>query len=241
MFLKKNKINAKDISGIGIYQTRGKQPLFGNKTTGEPIHNAIVWQDRRTARICDRLKKEGHEKYVRKETGLVVDAYFSGTKVKWLLDNVKGARKLAQKGELLFGTIDTWLVWKLTGGKAHITDYTNASRTLLYNIRKLKWDTKMLKLLNVPESVLPTVKSSSEVYGHTNDKLFGEEIAIAGIAGDQQAALFGQVCHEVGIGQKHLRHRLFYADEYWDYTCSLTFRPADNHCLGNRWRSLLCT
>src|SRR5690606_34324092 len=138
---------------------------------------------------------------ITKETGLVVDAYFSGTKIKWLLDNVSGARKLAQKGELLFGTIDSWLVWKLTGGKIHITDYSNASRTMLYNIRKLEWDKKLLDILQVPESILPKVKSSSEVYGHTSNELFGGEIPIAGIAGDQQAALFGQVCHEVGMAK----------------------------------------
>ena len=197
--LKNNNITAKDIAAIGITNQR-ETTVIWNKKTGEPIHNAIVWQDRRTAGICDKLKKDGHEKYIRRETGLVVDAYFSGTKVKWLLDKVKGARRLAQKGELLFGTIDTWLVWKLTGGQVHITDYSNASRTLLYNIRKLKWDSKLLKVLNVPESILPTVEPSSKVYGHSSSDLFGGEIPISGIAGDQQAALFGQACHEVGDG-----------------------------------------
>ena len=198
--LKKNNIKAKEIAAIGITNQR-ETTVVWNKNTGEPIHNAIVWQDRRTANICDKLKKDGHEKYIRKETGLVVDAYFSGTKVKWLLDNVAGARKQAQKGELLFGTIDTWLVWKLTGGKTHITDYSNASRTLLFNIRKLKWDKKMLDILDIPESILPKVKPSSEIYGYTNENLFGGEIPIAGIAGDQQAALFGQACYEVGMAK----------------------------------------
>lgn len=198
--LKNNRISAKDISAIGITNQR-ETTVIWNKITGEPIHNAIVWQDRRTASICDDLKKAGHEKYIRRETGLVVDAYFSGTKVKWLLDNVKGARKLANKGELLFGTIDSWLVWKLTNGQVHITDYSNASRTLLYNIRKLKWDKKLLKILDIPKSVLPEVKPSSMVYGNTSSKLLGEEIPIAGIAGDQQAALFGQACHEVGMAK----------------------------------------
>ncbi len=198
--LKKNKITAKDVAAIGITNQR-ETTVVWNKNTGEPIHHAVVWQDRRTANICDKIKKDGHERYIRKETGLVVDAYFSGTKVKWLLDNVKGARKLARNGELLFGTMDTWLVWKLTGGQVHITDYSNASRTLMYNIRKLKWDSKMLKVLNVPESVLPSVKPSSEVYGYTSANIFGGEIPIAGIAGDQQAALFGQACHGVGMAK----------------------------------------
>ncbi|MEL6123757.1 MAG: glycerol kinase GlpK, partial [Bacteroidota bacterium] len=165
----------------------------------QPIHNAIVWQDRRTASICDDLKARGLESYVRENTGLVIDAYFSGTKVKWLLDHVDGARDRAERGELLAGTIDSWLVWKLTQGKVHITDYTNASRTMLYNIGDLKWDDRMLEELEVPSNVLPEVKSSSEVYGHTT--LLGGSIPIAGIAGDQQAALFGQACTSPGMAK----------------------------------------
>ncbi|TNF31546.1 MAG: glycerol kinase, partial [Bacteroidetes bacterium] len=164
-------------------------------------YNAIVWQDRRTASICDKLKADGLEKDIRNRTGLVVDAYFSGTKVKWILDNVKGARKQAEKGELAFGTVDTWLIWNLTKGQTHVTDYSNASRTLMYNISELKWDKKLLKALDVPASVLPEVKDSSSIYGKTDKSLFGGEIAIAGIAGDQQSALFGQACFEPGMAK----------------------------------------
>jgi glycerol kinase len=172
-----------------------------NKNTGIPIANAIVWQDRRTSGICDDLKAAGHESYIRESTGLVVDAYFSGTKVKWLLDNVPGAREQAQRGELLFGTIDSWLIWNLTSRQLHITDVTNASRTLLFNIHSLNWDEKLLQTLGVPSNILPEVKSCSEIYGQTEAHLFGEPIPIAGIAGDQQAALFGQVCHSPGMAK----------------------------------------
>ncbi len=198
--LKNSGIGVKDVAAIGITNQR-ETTVVWNKITGEPIHHAIVWQDRRTAGICDQLKSDGLEDYVRKETGLVIDAYFSGTKVKWVLDNVKGARKEAAKGNLLFGTIDTWLIWKLTGGRVHVTDYSNASRTMLYNIRSLKWDSKMLKSLDVPESLLPEVRPSSEVYGETMPALFGASIPIAGVAGDQQAALFGQACHSSGMAK----------------------------------------
>ena len=198
--LKNNNIKPSQIKGIGITNQR-ETTLVWDKITGEPIHNAIVWQDRRTAKICDGLKKKGFENYVRKNTGLVIDAYFSGTKIKWLLDNVKGARAKAKKGELLFGTMDSWLVWKLTGGKVHITDYTNASRTMIYNIKTLEWDDKMLKALNIPKEMLPEVKPSSKIYGKTEEGFFGAEIPIAGIAGDQQAALFGQVCHQKGMAK----------------------------------------
>ncbi|MEM8909485.1 MAG: glycerol kinase GlpK, partial [Bacteroidota bacterium] len=198
--LRNNHVGADQIASIGITNQR-ETTLIWDKETGEPIHNAIVWQDRRTASICDRLKKEGLRNYIRKNTGLVIDAYFSGTKVKWLLDKVKGARKRAAKGELLFGTIDSWLVWKLTGGQTHITDYTNASRTMLYNIKKLNWDQKLLKTLNIPSQILPEVRGSSEVYDHTDPKLFGAAIPISGIAGDQQAALFGQACYEPGMAK----------------------------------------
>ncbi|MCR9288779.1 MAG: glycerol kinase GlpK [Bacteroidetes bacterium] len=198
--LKNNGVQVSEIAAIGITNQR-ETTLVWDKYTGEPIHNAIVWQDRRTASICDEMKANGEEEYVRENTGLVVDAYFSGTKVKWLLDNVEGARDKAEKGDLLFGTMDTWLVWKMTGGNVHITDYTNASRTLMYNIRTLEWDTHMLDVLNVPKSLLPEVKASSEVYGHCDASLFGEAIPISGIAGDQQAALFGQACHKVGMAK----------------------------------------
>ena len=198
--IKKLKLKAQDIAAIGITNQR-ETTLVWDKETGEPIHNAIVWQDRRTAGICDKLKKKGLTNYVRKNTGLVIDAYFSGTKIKWILDNVKGARKRAEKGELLFGTIDSWLVYNLTGGKVHITDYTNASRTMIYNIKNLEWDKKLLKALDIPEAMLPEVKDSSKVYGHTDAKLFGAEIPIAGIAGDQQAALFGQACYKKGMAK----------------------------------------
>ena len=188
------------IEGIGITNQR-ETTLVWDRHTGQPIHNAIVWQDRRTAAFCDQLKADGHEDYIRRTTGLVVDAYFSGTKINWLLDNVAGARERAERGDLLFGTMDTWLIWKMTGGRVHVTDYSNASRTLLYNIRELKWDEKLLELMNIPAAMLPQVKPSSEVYGQTDQDLFGREIPIAGIAGDQQAALFGQGCYEIGMAK----------------------------------------
>jgi glycerol kinase len=198
--LNENKVSAKDIAAIGITNQR-ETTVVWDRATGKPIHNAIVWQDRRTASICDKLKKKGLEKDIRKRTGLVVDAYFSGTKVQWILDNVKGARERAKKGELAFGTVDSWLVWNLTGGKTHVTDYSNASRTMLFNIVDLKWDDKLLKALDVPAFVLPEVKDSSSVYGETDASLFGGSIAIAGIAGDQQAALFGQACFSPGMAK----------------------------------------
>ena len=191
-------IAASDIAAIGITNQRETSVVW-DRATGKPIHNAIVWQCRRTASICDKLKKEKFDRVIRKSTGLVTDAYFSGTKVSWLLENVKGARKRAEAGELAFGTIDSWLINRLTGGKAHVTDVSNASRTLLYNIRKERWDKTILDKLRIPESILPTVKSSSEVYGETDPELFGAPIPISGIAGDQQAALFGQACFKPGM------------------------------------------
>ena len=187
-----------DIAAIGITNQR-ETTVVWNKITGVPIYNAIVWQDRRTADFCDELKKQGKAALIQEKTGLVIDAYFSGSKVKWILDHVQGARDLANKGDLLFGTIDTWLVWKLTNGKVHVTDVTNASRTMLFNIHTLAWDTELLKILEVPLNMLPQVKSSSEVYGHTNQLFAHHEIPIAGIAGDQQAALFGQMCTAPGM------------------------------------------
>ena len=190
-------ITAADIVAIGITNQRETTVLW-DKATGKPIANAIVWQSRVTAPICDRLKAEGHEPTLRQKTGLVVDAYFSGTKIKHLLDSCDGLRARAARGEVLFGTIDTFLIWRLTGGKVHVTDVSNASRTLLFNIHTLQWDDELLGLLDVPRAMLPEVKSSSEVYGHTDPSLFGTAIPIAGDAGDQQAALFGQACFEAG-------------------------------------------
>jgi len=194
-------VNPEEIAAIGITNQR-ETTVVWDKATGKPVYNAIVWQCRRTAGICDELKAKGLEEKVRYKTGLVIDAYFSGTKVKWILDNVEGAREKAEKGELLFGTIDTWLVWKLTGGKVHVTDYSNASRTMIYNIRELKWDEELLAELSIPASMLPEVKPSSCVYGETDpNTFFGHTIPISGIAGDQQAALFGQTCFEPGMAK----------------------------------------
>jgi glycerol kinase len=196
--LQKSNISSDQIAGIGITNQR-ETTLIWDRKTGMPIHNAIVWQDRRTSKFCDSLKDAGHTELFKKKTGLVLDAYFSGTKVKWLLDNVVGARERAKNGDLCFGTMDTWLVWKLTNGKIHITDVSNASRTLLFNIYSLEWDQELLDVLDIPKEILPEVKESSEVYGHTDISLFDAPIPIAGIAGDQQAALFGQLCTEKGM------------------------------------------
>jgi glycerol kinase len=197
--LTEKNISAEQIEGIGITNQR-ETTVVWDKNTGKPIYNAIVWQSRQTAGICDQLKARGYSDTFRDKTGLLIDAYFSGTKVKWILDHVEGAREQAESGDLLFGTIDTWLVWKLSGGKAHVTDYSNASRTLMYNIYDLKWDEELLEILGVPSSMLPEVRSSSEVYAHTAENLFfGHAAPIAGIAGDQQAALFGQACFEDGM------------------------------------------
>ena len=194
-------IRPDEIAAIGITNQR-ETTVIWDKITGRPIYNAIVWQCRRTASICDDLKNKGFGDYIRDNTGLVIDAYFSGTKIKWILDNVEGAREKAEKGELLFGNIDTWIIWNLTRGKVHVTDYSNASRTMIYNIKELKWDEKLLKELNIPKSILPEVKQSSEIYGHTDAHTFaGAKIPIGGIAGDQQAALFGQACFEPGMGK----------------------------------------
>ncbi|EJG1259341.1 glycerol kinase GlpK [Staphylococcus pseudintermedius] len=196
--LTENNVSANEVKGIGITNQR-ETTVVWDKETGRPIYNAIVWQSRQTQSICDALKQEGHEQTFRDKTGLLLDPYFSGTKVKWILDKVDGAREKAAKGEILFGTIDTWLVWKLSGGRAHVTDYSNASRTLMYNIHELKWDDELLELLDVPKAMLPEVKPSSVVYCETIDyHFFGQNVPIAGIAGDQQAALFGQACFERG-------------------------------------------
>lgn len=191
-------LTASDIACIGVSNQR-ETTILWDKKSGEALHNAIVWQCRRTSEICRKIKEDGWEREFKKKTGLLVDPYFSGTKVKWILDNVNKAREKTERGDALFGTVDTWLIWKLTGGNAHITDYTNASRTMLFNIRKLSWDEDLLEILDIPACILPEVRSSSEVYGHTIPEHFGREIPIAGAAGDQQAALFGQTCFSPGM------------------------------------------
>ena len=193
-------LKAKDVDAIGITNQR-ETAIVWDRETGEPVFNAIVWQDRRTAGLCDRLKEQGHEETFRRKTGLVVDAYFSGTKIHWILENVPGAREKAEAGRLAFGTVDSWLIYHLTGGELHLTDVTNACRTLLYNIHEGAWDDELLAILDVPRSMLPDVRSSSEVYGHTAPDLFAAPIPIAGIAGDQQAATFGQRCTERGMAK----------------------------------------
>lgn len=198
--IQKAGLTANDIAAIGITNQR-ETTVVWEKATGRPVYNAIVWQSRQTMDICNDLKAKGLEPEFKQKTGLVVDAYFSGTKVKWILDNVEGARAKAEKGELLFGTIDTWLIWKLSAGKVHVTDYSNASRTLMYNIRDLKWDEKLLEYLTVPASMLPQVRPSSEVYGTTDPAVCGAAVPLSGAAGDQQAALFGQTCFEPGMAK----------------------------------------
>jgi glycerol kinase len=196
--LKKTEVRPDQIESIGITNQR-ETTILWNRETGKPLYNAIVWQDRRTADTCDDLKARGMEKLIAEKTGLVVDAYFSGTKIKWILEHVPGARQLAAEGKLAFGTVDTWLVWKLTGGKLHVTDASNASRTMIYNIHTLQWDEELLKMLDIPAGILPVVKPSSLVYGTTDADLLGYGIPIGGIAGDQQAALFGQMCIQPGM------------------------------------------
>lgn len=195
--MSKIDITINEIAGIGITNQRETTVLW-DKETGRPVHKAIVWQCRRTAGYCDELKKLGMAEFFRSKTGLVLDAYFSATKLRWLLDNAACARERAEKGKLLFGTVDSWIIWKLTGGKVHVTDYSNASRTMLFNIHTLKWDEEILRVLKIPQQILPEVKPSSHVYGYTDSKLFGREVPIAGAGGDQQCALFGQTCFERG-------------------------------------------
>ena len=190
-------INGLNIAGIGITNQR-ETTIVWDRETEEPVYNAIVWQDRRTSEYCDSLKAEGKTEWIREKTGLIIDAYFSATKIKWILDNVPGARERAEKGKLMFGTVDTWLIWRLTRGEVHVTDPSNASRTMLFNIRTLQWDEELLKLFDIPASMMPEVRSSSEVYGATKTTIFAHKVPIAGIAGDQQAALFGQTCFEAG-------------------------------------------
>ena len=191
------RLSKDEIAAIGITNQR-ETTIVWDAATGEPVHNAIVWQDRRTAEYCDSLKDKGLTGMIREKTGLIIDAYFSGTKIRWILENVPGARERAEKGELRFGTVDSWLVWNLTGGKVHVTDVSNASRTMLFNINTLQWDQELLDLLNIPISMMPQVRSSSEVYGETSGDVFAEGVPVAGMAGDQQAALFGQMCTEPG-------------------------------------------
>ena len=199
--LSESGVKAEQIAGIGITNQRETTVLW-DKESGQPIYHAIVWQSRQTMDICNDLEMNGYQDVFKQKTGLLIDAYFSGTKVKWILDHVEGAREKAERGELLFGTIDTWLIWNLSGGKAHVTDYSNASRTLMFNIYDLKWDEELLKILSIPPSMLPEVKSSSEIYTNTaGDHFFGKEVPIAGVAGDQQAALFGQGCYEKGMAK----------------------------------------
>ncbi|WP_435845487.1 FGGY family carbohydrate kinase [Streptomyces hygroscopicus] len=196
--LAQTECGAEDIAAIGVTNQR-ETVVVWDRATGEPVHNAIVWQDRRTAALCEELKARGLEEYVKRTTGLIIDAYFSGTKVKWILDNVSGARERAERGELAFGTVDSWLIWNLTGGAAHVTDYTNASRTMLFDITRLDWDQRLLDELDIPRAILPEVRPTSEVYGHSEESvLLGACIPVAAAVGDQQGALFGQACFEVG-------------------------------------------
>ena len=199
--LSESGVKPEQIAGIGITNQRETTVLW-DKESGQPIYHAIVWQSRQTRDICDELEVKGYQEVFKQKTGLLIDAYFSATKVKWILDHVEGAREKAERGEVLFGTIDTWLIWKLSGGKAHVTDYSNASRTLMFNIYDLKWDEELLQILSIPPSMLPEVKSSSEIYANTaGDHFFGKEVPIAGVAGDQQAALFGQACFDKGMAK----------------------------------------
>ncbi len=197
--LTRHDINPEEVAAIGITNMR-ETTVIWEKTTGKPIHNALVWQSRQTLEICNQLQADGHDQTFRDKTGLLIDAYFSGTKIRWILDHVEGAQKLAEKGELLFGTIDTWLIRNLTGG-VHVTDYSNASRTLIFNIHTLVWDDELLKILNIPKVMLPDVRQSSEIYGETKKDIFGIPISIASAIGDQQAALFGQACFESGMAK----------------------------------------
>jgi glycerol kinase len=199
--LSESGITADQIAGIGITNQR-ETTIVWDRETSQPVYNAIVWQSRQTSGICDDLKTKGYNDLFRDKTGLLIDAYFSGTKVKWILDHVAEAREKAEQGKLLFGTIDSWLIWKLSGGKAHVTDYSNASRTLMFNIHELKWDEELLEILTVPKVMLPKVRSSSEIYAHTDDhQFFGKKVPICGVAGDQQAALFGQACFREGMAK----------------------------------------
>ncbi|MDA3781348.1 MAG: glycerol kinase GlpK [Bacteroidales bacterium] len=198
--LKKLRVSPSEIASIGITNQRETTVLW-NKKTGKPLYNAIVWQDKRTAPICKKMIEDGLQNYVKSSTGLIIDSYFSASKINWIFNSVPAAKELAKEGNLLFGTIDTWLLWNLTGGKIHKTDYSNASRTMLYNIKKLDWDKKLIDYFNIPSNILPNVANSSEIYGESDKSIFGESIIIGGIAGDQQSALFGQACFDVGMAK----------------------------------------
>jgi len=228
--LAKSGIHNDEIAAIGITNQR-ETTVVWEKATGKPVYNAIVWQCRRTAAICEELKERGLDNYVRENTGLLLDAYFSGTKVKWILDNVEGAREKAERGELLFGTIDTWLIWKMTNGEVHVTDPTNASRTMLYNIRDLQWDGHILQELGIPASMLPEVRPSSEIYGYTT-RGGGAHIPIAGIAGDQQAALFGQLCFEKGMAKNTYGTGCFLLMNTGETPVEIRQRLVNHHCGG---------
>ena len=217
---------AEDIAAIGITNQR-ETTIVWDKETGEPVYHAIVWQCRRTSEYCDTLKEKGLVDTFRAKTGLVIDAYFSGTKLRWILENVEGVRERAEKGELLFGTVETWLIWKLTKGRVHVTDYSNASRTMLFNINTLQWDDEILAELNIPKCMLPEAKPSSFVYGESDPQFFGGPIPIGGAAGDQQAALF-----QCGRGKEYIRNRLLHADEHRREAGVLQERPGYHYCLG---------
>ena len=232
-------LSASDVAAIGITNQR-ETAVVWDRRTGEPIHHAIVWQDRRTAGMCDRLREAGLADLIRSRTGLVLDAYFSGTKVRWMLDNVEGAREQADRGELAFGTVDSWLIWNMTSGRVHVTDATNASRTLLYNIHTNEWDDELLDIFGVPRSLLPEVRSSSEVYAETSEHTFMPNVPIAGIAGDQQAALFGQVCTTPGMVKNNVRHRVLPVDADGRGGGAIEQQSPYDHCLADRRPDRVC-
>ena len=236
-----SRIGAKpeEIAAIGITNQR-ETTIVWDKHTGKPVCHAIVWQCRRTAEYCDSLKERGLTDKFREKTGLVIDAYFSATKVKWILDHVEGARERAERGDLLFGTVETWLIWKLTKGKVHVTDYSNASRTMLFNINTLQWDEEILRELDIPRSMLPEAKPSSCIYGYADASFFGGEIPIAGAAGDQQAALFGQTCFHAGEAKNTYGTGCFLLDEYRGKTGLFQERIGYDDRLGDRRESQLC-
>ena len=225
-------LTVSDIQAIGITNQR-ETTVVWDKETGMPIHNAIVWQDRRTSAYCDEIKAKGLAGKIQEKTGLIIDAYFSATKIRWILENVAGAREKAEAGELAFGTIDSWLIWKLTAGEKHVTDVTNASRTMIYNIHTLSWDNELLELFSIPKQMLPTVKSSSEVYGESAGKILAAKIPIAGIAGDQQSALFGQMCTEPGMVKNTYGTGCFMLMNIGTKTKNIRKQLIDHHSLAN--------
>lgn len=227
------RATAADIAAIGITNQR-ETAIVWNKETGEPVYNAIVWQCRRTSDIADALKAKGLEETYRQKTGLIIDAYFSATKIKWILDNVEGARELAEQGKLLFGTVETWLIWKFTKGAVHVTDYSNASRTMLFNINDLCWDKEILEELEIPECMLPTPRPSSEVYGYTDPSFLGDAIPIAGAAGDPAGGAFRTDLFPRGRGEEYLRYRMFPSDEYRREAGIFQERPGHYDCVGTR-------